>query len=143
MASGWSWTNRRRLSLDQAKRRSSTSRQSTSMGRLTFLSDLRRQALDGSRAHPSQGAPPSSGGRKAVAPLLPLGIPGHDGHRSQGGMDPRDQAQTPVARVQTHHAWTQPIEADSGGQQRLSEGGIVAVGWGDEAEQGQAGAAAE
>lgn len=35
------------------------------------------------------------------------------------------------------------IETDGGRQQRLSEGGIVAVGRGNEAEQGQAGAIAK
>jgi hypothetical protein len=58
-------------------------------------------------------------------------------------MDPRDQAQPPVTGIQTHHARVQPIEADGGRKQRLGEGGIMAVGWGDEAEQGQAGATAE
>jgi len=49
----------------------------------------------------------------------------------------------PVTGIQTHHTRPQPIEADGGREQRLRAGGIVAVGRGDDAEQGQAGAATQ
>ncbi len=54
--------------------------------------------------------------------MLALGIPGHDGDGAQHGMDPGDQAQAPIARIQTDHTWMQLIEADGRGEEGLSEG---------------------
>lgn len=58
-------------------------------------------------------------------------------------MDPGDEPQSPIARIQSNDAWAQPIEAHGPGEQGLGEGGIMAVGGGEEEEQGQARAAAE
>ena len=51
--------------------------------------------------------------------MLALGIPGHDGAGAQHGMDPGDQAQAPIARIQTDHTWMQLIEADGRGEEGL------------------------
>ncbi len=42
----------------------------------------------------------SPGRGQAGAIALPLGIPGHHGHCSQHGMNPGDQAQPPISRIQ-------------------------------------------
>src|SRR5260221_7686737 len=43
------------------------------------------------------------GGREAGAVLLAFGIPGYDSDGSQGAVDPGDETQAPIARVQADH----------------------------------------
>jgi len=56
-------------------------------------------------------------------------------------VNPRNQREPPVGGVEADDARAQMVEGDSGHEQRLGEGGIVAVGGGETEEHGQAGAA--
>src|SRR5205823_5111298 len=51
------------------------------------------------------------GGRQARALLLPFGIPGNDGDRAQDVVDPVDETQAPIGRIQADHARTNTEEA--------------------------------
>jgi hypothetical protein len=54
-----------------------------------------------------------------------------------------NQVQSPVARIQADDARAHSIEPDRPGEQGLGEGRVVAVGWRQEEEEGQARAAAQ
>ncbi len=82
-------------------------------------------------------------GRKAGAVLLAFGIPWDDSDGSQGGVDPGDETQPPIARLQADHARMQVREAHRDVQQRACKGRVMDIGWGDEKMDGQAGAATE
>ena len=82
-------------------------------------------------------------GRQTGAIFLAFGIPGDHGHRMQGGVDPGDEAQTPIGGVQADDARADGIEAHSPFQQWTSKGSIMDIGAGEQVEDGQAGAAAE
>src|SRR6266567_2015434 len=81
--------------------------------------------------------------RQARAVLLSLGIPGNNGDSSQRGMDPMDELQAPIARIQADDAWTDGVEANGQFPQRTGKRSIVAVGRGDQEMHRQAGAATE
>ncbi len=67
-------------------------------------------------------------GRQTGAILLPLGVPGDDGHSTQGGMDPGDEAQPPIGSIQTDHARANLVETHRPRQEWTSEGRIMDVG---------------
>ena len=75
--------------------------------------------------------------------MLPLGIPRNDSDRVQGGVNPGDEAQAPIGGIQANEARTDRIELHGPFQERASKGGIMAVGRGEQKEDGQAGAATE
>jgi hypothetical protein len=77
------------------------------------------------------------GGWQTGAVLLAFGVPGDDGDRAQYGVDPVNQVQSPVARIQADDARAHSIEPDRPGEQGLGEGGVVAVGWRQEEEEGK------
>ena len=83
------------------------------------------------------------GGRQAGAILLTFRIPGDDGGGMESLMDPGNEAQAPVGGVQTDDARMDLIETNSPLQQRASERGIMDVGWGEQKEEREAGAATE
>src|SRR5438093_2178 len=83
------------------------------------------------------------GGRQAGAVLLTLGVPGDDRDRSEGGMDPSDEAQPPIGRIQADHPRADRIQAHRPLQQATCERGIMLVGWREQKEKRQARAAAE
>ena len=83
------------------------------------------------------------GGREAGEVFGSLGVEGDDAGGSQGGVDPLNQREPPIGGVEAHHARAQMIEGDSGREQRLGAGGVMAIGGGQAKEEGQAGAAAE
>lgn len=70
-------------------------------------------------------------------------VPGDDGNGSQCGMDPVDQLQSPIARIQPDDARAQVVEAHCPFKQGTSKGGIMSIGWPDQEMHRQAGAAAE
>ena len=80
---------------------------------------------------------------QAGAIALPLGIPGDHRHRSQHRMNPGDQAQSPIPRIQADDAGAQPIEQDRPGKQGSGKGGIMDIGGREQKEQRQARAPAE
>ena len=83
------------------------------------------------------------GGRQARAVLLPLGIPRDDRDSMQGGMDPGDEAQSPIGSIQADHARADLIEAQRPLQQGTCERGVMHIGRREQKEERQAGAATE
>jgi hypothetical protein len=83
------------------------------------------------------------GWRQTGAVLLPLWVPGDDGDGKQGGMNPGDQAQTPIRSVQADDRWVDRIEAHSPFEQGAGERSIVGVGRREQKAEGQARAATE
>ena len=83
------------------------------------------------------------GGREAGEVFGRFRVEGDDSDSAKGGVDPRDQGASPLGGVEAYHAGVQVIEGDSGGEQGLGTGGVVAIGRGNAEEEGQAGAAAE
>ncbi len=63
--------------------------------------DTAKEALDAAAFAQFRFRP---SGRQAGAVLLAFGVPGHDSHRSEGGVDPGDEAQPPIGGVQADHA---------------------------------------
>jgi hypothetical protein len=83
------------------------------------------------------------GGREAGALLLPLGIPGHDGHGSQYGVNPGDEAQAPIASIETDDTRADLIETDGPFQEWSGKGSIMDIGRREQKEERQARAVAE
>lgn len=81
---------------------------------------------------------PCPGGRKDRTILGPFGIPGDDGGGPERGVDPGNKGVPPVGGVEAHDAGPAVVERDDGGEKRLGEGGIVAIGGGDTEERRQA-----
>ncbi len=75
------------------------------------------------------------GGRQPVSLLLPFGVPGNHRVSAQDGVDPGNQLETPVARIQAHDPQAQGEQADGQPQQRLGKGGVVDIGAGEQEEQ--------
>jgi hypothetical protein len=55
-------------------------------------------------------------------------IPGNDSDGVQGGMDPGDEAQTPISGVQADDAWMDRIEPQRPLKPRAGERSIVDIG---------------
>src|SRR5258708_19062000 len=53
------------------------------------------------------------GWRQTRAVLLSLGIPGNHGNGSQGGVNPVDELQAPIGRIQADDAGMDLVEADA------------------------------
>ncbi len=58
-------------------------------------------------------------------------------------MDPADQAQPPVGGIEPDHLRVEAIQAHRPCEERLSEGGVVGIGGGDDEEERQAGTATQ
>src|SRR2546421_8286306 len=67
-------------------------------------------------------------GRQAGAVLLVLGIPSDDGDCSKHAMNPGNQTQAPISRVQTDDARVDLIEAHGPCQQALCKWDIMSIG---------------
>src|SRR6266576_5574304 len=65
---------------------------------------------------------------QAGAVLLVLGVPRHNGHSPKDPMNPSNQTQAPIGRVQTDDPRTDLIELFGPRQQGLRKGSIVWVG---------------
>jgi hypothetical protein len=65
-------------------------------------------------------------------------VPGDDGHGAQRGMDPVDQVQAPIGRIQPDDARTQPVEAHGPFEQGAGKGAIMGIGGPDQEVHGQA-----
>jgi hypothetical protein len=76
--------------------------------------DATEEAFDARALAQLLGGP---GGRYTGAILLPLRIPGDDGHCPEHGVDRGDQAPAPAARIQAHDARTHAVEAHRPGAQ--------------------------
>src|SRR5437588_9369039 len=83
------------------------------------------------------------GGRQAGAIFLSFGVPGDHRHRTQNRMDPSDETQAPVGGVQADDARADVIETHRPLQEWSSERSIMDVGWGEQKEERQTGAATE
>ena len=83
------------------------------------------------------------GGWQARAVLLAFGIARDDGDGTQGRVDPGDEAQAPIACIQTDDTRTDVIETNGPLQQRAGKGSVVDIGWRDEKMDGQARATTE
>ncbi|HEX6484562.1 MAG TPA: hypothetical protein VF043_37430 [Ktedonobacteraceae bacterium] len=81
------------------------------------------------------------GGWEAGAILLPLGIPWDDRNCTKDAVDPADELQAPIASIQANDTRTKLIEVNCPHQERTSERGIMAIGWGEEEKDWQTGAA--
>ena len=65
---------------------------------------------------------------QAGAVLAVLGIVGDDGHCPKHSMNPGNQTQAPIGRIQTDDPRTDLVELLGPGQQALCKGSIVWVG---------------
>lgn len=74
------------------------------------------------------------GRRAAVAILLILGLPGDRRDRAKGGADPMDAGQFPIRGIHANSARPQIVAPHRPGEQELGEGGVMAVGGGDDEE---------
>ena len=83
------------------------------------------------------------GRRQTGAVVLAFGIPRNDGNGTQDGVDPHNQAQPPIGRIQTDDTGTDVVEPHSPRQQRLCKGSIMGIGRREQKEDGQARTAAE
>ena len=83
------------------------------------------------------------GGRQAQAIFMPFGVPKHDRHSSQYLVDPADELQVPIASIQANDPRTQMKQTHGLCQQRLSKESVMRIGWGEEKEHRQTGAATE
>ena|SRR5437588_772984 len=72
-----------------------------------------------------------------------LGWKANDRDGMQGGMDPGDETQAPIRRVQADDARADGVEAHSPFQEWASERSIMDVGGGEQVEDRQAGATTE
>jgi hypothetical protein len=102
--------------------------------------DTTEEALNGGAFAQIVGRPSR---RQAGPILLSLGIPGDHGYRAQRGVDPRDQAQSPIPSIQSDDTRTQPVERHPQRQQRPGEESIMPVGRSQQEEHRQARAAAQ
>src|SRR5437763_6789408 len=102
--------------------------------------DAAKEAFDGTAFAEFLFGP---SGWQAEAVLLALGVPGNDRDGMQGGMDPGDETQAPVRRVQADDARADGVEAHSPFQEWASERSIMDVGGGEQVEDRQAGATTE
>ena len=102
--------------------------------------DATKEAFDGTAQAEFLFGP---GGRQAGTVLLPLGIPGDDGCGVQGGVNPGDEAQAPIGRVQADETRTDGIDPHGPFQQGARKGSIMHVGAGEQKEERQALAATE
>ena len=71
-------------------------------------------------------------GWEAGTVLLAFGIPRDSSDGSQRRVDPNDEAQPSIGRVQADDARTQVIEVHRDVQQRACKGRVMDIGWGDE-----------
>ncbi len=72
-----------------------------------------------------------------------MALPGDDGNRVQGVMDPADEPESPIRGIQADDAWADRKEMYSPLQQRTGERSIMDVGRRKQKEDGQARAATE
>ena len=87
--------------------------------------DAAKEAFDGTALAEFFFGP---GGWQARAVLLPLGIPGNDGDRVQGDVNPGDESQAPIGGVQADDTRADGVEAHGPFEQRACEGGIMDIG---------------
>ncbi len=59
------------------------------------------------------------------------------------GVNPRDQPQSPIGRIQPNHPWVQAEEPHRPNKQRLGEGCVVGIGGSDHEQERQAGTATD
>ena len=67
--------------------------------------------------------------RQARAVLLSFRVPGDDGDGSQGGMNPVDELQPPIRRIQTDDAWADGLETNGQFQQAGRPVGPIGSHW--------------
>ena len=67
-----------------------------------------------------------------------LRVPGHYGHRSQHSMNPSEQTQSPIARIEPDDARADVIEGHGPGKERPSKRSIMDIGGREQKEQWQA-----
>ena len=82
-------------------------------------------------------------GRQAGAVLLSLGIPWNHSNGSQGRVDPVDELQAPIGRIEPDDAGMQVVEAHCQFEQGTRKGGIMGIGGPDQEVDRQPGAATE
>jgi len=66
--------------------------------------------------------------REAGAVLLAFGVPRHDGHSSERGVDPADEAQPPIGGIQANDARAKVVEMHRPLQERAGKWRIMDVG---------------
>ncbi len=67
------------------------------------------------------------GGRQAGALLLTLGIPRNASFGTKDGMNPGDEAQTPIGCIQAGDTRTNLVEPLCPDQERLCKGGVMSM----------------
>jgi hypothetical protein len=67
-------------------------------------------------------------GRQARVLLAVLGIVGHDSYCPEHLMNPSNQAQAPISRIQTNNPRADVVKLESPCQQALREGSIMRIG---------------
>jgi hypothetical protein len=78
------------------------------------------------------------GGRQVGAVLLTFGIPGNDCNSTKHSMNPGNQPQASVGRIQTDDTGTDLIEAHCPCQQELCKRSIMGIGRREQKEDRQA-----
>jgi hypothetical protein len=70
-------------------------------------------------------------------------VPGDNGCGMESGVDPSDEAQAPIGGSEADDARADGVEVHSPLKPRAGERGIMDISWGEQKEEGQAGAATE